>query len=148
MRFVFGLLLVAVLYATAGAAQASAQSCPALQATAGPTPTACVAAACSVITKCYTASRCSFTWDWPKGVATGCEICNQAYLVSTGLCLVQPYYVSLYNAPIAGCTPTCSFPGVTCGSPDGCGGTCQSDALCGLFVRRPELLVPITMSLQ
>ncbi len=131
--------LLLVFVTSSLVAAAAAQSCPQLQATGDSATMSCVASCCSGLDACYTASDCELASDWPKGLKTACEKCNQRFTVCSGLCLVTPELSQFYGrSPPASCQPSCSNEFTACGTPDGCGGVCGGVALCGFLVRRPE----------
>jgi hypothetical protein len=84
---------------------------------------------------CYGRNFCSDAVDWPVGLSATCERCNQEALICAGICMSKNQPTMSYE----GCNPICNEAGVVCGMPDGCGGVCNAETLCGLLVRHPRL---------
>lgn len=132
---------------------AAAQSCPQLDFDLTASQTSCVSNCCSAMSSCYSANGCFLSSDWPSGVAGACQVCNQTFTPCAGSCIVTTAFRNSYNAQLSQseCEPDCAAAAAgylmatgkadACGIPDGCGGVCDAFAYCGLFVRRPELIV-------
>lgn len=128
------------------AASASAQSCSAYP-TVRSAPSgagACFEQCCATHASCFSADSCSMRSEWPIGLRSTCDICNQGMRSCLGMCLVaRPP-----GAPEACSSSMCSIPGVRCGMSDSCGNVCTGAALCAFFVRRPELAAPVARLLM
>jgi hypothetical protein len=100
---------------------------------------ACLETCCSAHDTCFNAAlMCSVATDYPESSTTQCTICDTELMLCYGQCGFDGVLPDSSETP---CMPDCEGDSVMCGMPDGCGGKCTDEDVCGLLARRPEFMV-------